>query len=80
MEENLSVPGRGSKRSRTRSGGETSPGVSGGCLSQPSSPRLSSRLGKVSRLISRSDANIVHSSKVTVRETFLFQLSTCPKS
>ncbi|CAG7817684.1 unnamed protein product [Allacma fusca] len=35
----------------------------GGCLSQPSSPRLSSRLGKVTRLISRSDANLAHSLK-----------------
>jgi hypothetical protein len=37
---------------------------SGGCLSQPSSPSLSGRLGRVTRLISRSDANLVHSLKV----------------
>jgi len=37
---------------------------SGGCLSQPSSPSLSGRLGRVTRMISRSDANLVHSLKV----------------
>lgn len=39
--------------------GDGAAGGSGECMSQPSSPSLSGRLGRVSRLISRSDANLV---------------------
>lgn len=48
----------------SRDGGLTA----GECQSQPSSPSLSGRLGRVSRLLSRSDANLQNSQKVRKRE------------
>ncbi|CAL8113848.1 unnamed protein product [Orchesella dallaii] len=45
---------------------DLSPG-SATCQSQPASPSLSGRLGRVTRLISRSDANLVHAQSLKKR-------------
>jgi hypothetical protein len=76
------------RKKKTLIRGETTPGPGGSgggsgggglsvdtCKSQPSSPSLSGRLGRAtSKILSRSDANLMHSLKVRWVRYMLYSL------